>query len=209
MRLLRLILVSFLPFYSGFFTKFYSNFNSNVNLKTALTRSLLFMAKSNKKSKGSSSSSSGKGSTSVGASSIKKIFPPRPEFSRLVNANQVPQRRSVLCRIVAKEKECQGLAIRYDIYNITYFGANVTLIRQDGNSIQVSGTFEAHMKVAELVEPEILREDFETLLLDNSGAMPGTESLSFEDNMDYDDEIGSDGAIDIGEIAAQYFSLEM
>lgn len=165
--------------------------------------------KANKNTKGSSGGKSSSSSSSIGTNPVKRILPPRPEFSRLVNANQVPQRRSVLCRIVAKEKECQGLAKRYDIYNITYFGANVTLIRQDGNSIQVTGTFEAHMKVAELVEPEILIEEFDTLLLDNSGAMPGTESLSFEDNMDYDDEIGTDGSIDIGEIAAQYFSLEM
>ena len=140
---------------------------------------------------------------------VKKITPIRPEFSRLVNAAQVPAKRSVLCRIVAKENECKGLAKRFDISNITYFGANVTLSRRDSNSIDVSGTFEAHMQVAELVEPEILIESFDTLLLDNSQSLPGYGSVSFEDNMDYDDEIGSDGSIDIGEIAAQYFSLEM
>lgn len=207
MLLFRLFLVTFLPFYSGFFTKLYphssnAGFKSVSNIRPYSTLPAL-MAKSNKNYKGS-----GKESAS-GASPVKKILPPKAEFSRLVNANQVPQRRSVLCRIVAKEKECQGLAKRFDISELSYFGANVTLIRRDSNSIQVTGTFEAHLKIAELVDPEVIREDFDTLLLDNSGAMPGSESLSFEDNMDFDDEIGSDGAIDIGEIAAQYFSLEM
>lgn len=40
-------------------------------------------------------------------------------------------------------------------------------------------------------------------------SLTGGDSISFDDNMDYDDEVGSDGNIDIGEIAAQYFSLEM
>ena len=34
-------------------------------------------------------------------------------------------------------------------------------------------------------------------------------STKFEEAMDYDDEIGTDGDIDIGEIASQYLSLEL
>ena len=138
-------------------------------------------------------------------SNTKKIIPIPNEFSRLVNVNQVPNRRPVLCRIIAKEKERQGLAKRFDITEITYFGANITLTRKDPTSIVVDGVFEAHLKVAELVEAEVIKEEFETLLLDNSDG----GDVSFDDNMDYDDEVGSDGSIDIGEIAAQYFSLEM
>ena len=34
-------------------------------------------------------------------------------------------------------------------------------------------------------------------------------SLSFDDATDYDDEVDETGNIDIGEIAAQYFGIEM
>ena len=33
--------------------------------------------------------------------------------------------------------------------------------------------------------------------------------VSFDEEMDYDDEVDGNGNIDLGEIAAQYLSLEM
>eukprot|EP00596_Hydrurales_sp_CCMP1899_P006778 CAMPEP_0119043982 /NCGR_PEP_ID=MMETSP1177-20130426/27640_1 /TAXON_ID=2985 /ORGANISM="Ochromonas sp, Strain CCMP1899" /LENGTH=65 /DNA_ID=CAMNT_0007013267 /DNA_START=482 /DNA_END=676 /DNA_ORIENTATION=+ len=64
----------------------------------------------------------------------------------------------------------------------------------------VEGDMEAHIKGGELMEPEILIGEFDTLLLDNTGAKEGT---SFDEEMDYDDEVDSQGNIDLGEIAAQ------
>ena len=159
------------------------------------------------------SSGSKKKKVSSSKSQHKKILPPPSEFSRIVNAGQVPPNgRAVLCRIIAKEKERVGLAKRFDIDDLTHFSANITLTRRDYNSILVKGNFEAHMKVAELVPPEVLTAEFDTLLLDNSGNggdVDGDSYLDFSSNMDYDDEVGNDGSIDIGEIASQYLSLEM
>ena len=172
--------------------------------------SILSMIKTNGKSGGSGSK---KNKNSISKSPHKKILPPPTEFSRIVNVGQVPPNgRPVLCRIIAKEKERLGLSKRFDIDELTFFSANVTLIRRDTNSIQVTGNFEAQMKVAELVPAEVLTGEFDTLLLDNSGnggSYGGDSYLDFSSNMDYDDEVGTDGSIDIGEIASQYFSLEM
>jgi len=75
-----------------------------------------------------------------------KFSPPLPEFSRLVNIGQIPPNRPVLCKILAKEKERNGLEKRFDIFKLEYFAANVTISRQNFESILVEGRFEAHIK---------------------------------------------------------------
>ena len=86
----------------------------------------------------------------------KKSAPVGPEFSRVLNVAQVrwqkkiktvngygwvslifsigqmkscqvPERRPVLCKLLAKEKEREGLAERFDIPELLYFAANVTV----------------------------------------------------------------------------------
>ena len=56
---------------------------------------------------------------------------------------------------------------------------------------------------------EIIKSDFDTLLLDNSGPSAALGANDINELLDYDDEIGSDGNIDLGEISAQYLSLEL
>ena len=127
-----------------------------------------------------------------------------PEFSRVVNVDQIPPRRPVLCRIIAKEEERAGLAERLDIDELPYFAANVTLSRRDQNTVLAEGTIEAHFKAGKTMEAEIVQCEFDTVLLDTKNG-----DLKFEEEMDYDDEIRSDGIIDIGEIATNYLTLEL
>ena len=42
----------------------------------------------------------------------KKPIPLVPEFSRILNTAQVPSNRPVLCRLLARDKEREGLADR-------------------------------------------------------------------------------------------------
>jgi hypothetical protein len=99
----------------------------------------------------------GRVSTSISSSSLlwaekKKSLAPPNEFSRVIQAGQVTERRPVLCKIVAKEPERKGLAVRFDIYEIVHLAANITVTRQDAVSLLVEGTFEAQIKDgAELV----------------------------------------------------------
>ena len=51
---------------------------------------------------------------------------------------------------------------------------------------------------------EILDASPNSLLYNNNST-----GISFDEEMDYDDEVDKNGNIDLGEIAAQYLSLEM
>jgi hypothetical protein len=52
----------------------------------------------------------------------------------------------------------------------------------------------------------VVRADFETKLVWSGG---GAGAPRLEDADDYDDEVAPNGDLDIGEIAAQYLSLEL
>lgn len=137
-----------------------------------------------------------------------KAVPVRAEFSRILNVASVPEKRAVLCKLLAKPQERAGLATRFDLPELSYFAANVTVRRQDPYTILVAGSIEAHITASALLPPQEIFADFDTLVLDNitSGKASG---LTFEDATDYDEEIADNGDIDIGEIASQYFSLEL
>ena len=129
-----------------------------------------------------------------------------PEFSRIVNVGSLPSRRAVLCKLLAKDSERRGLALRFKLYQIPYFSANVTLERQSKSEILVNGKIEAHIKYSEIVDDEVVEVDFESLVLDNHGSSTGP---SLEDAVDYDDEVDARGDIDVGELSAQYLALEL
>lgn len=140
-------------------------------------------------------------------SNKKTITPIVNEFSRILNIGQLTGDRPVLCKLVAKETERMGLAARFDIPELLHLAANVTIVRRDTSTIYVEGVLEA--SISYLVnEPETLTATFDTLLLDNVGKADDT-TLSFDDNTDYDDEVDEDGNVDVGEIVAQYLSLEL
>lgn len=140
----------------------------------------------------------------------KSVVPIMPEFSRIINVNQVPERRQVLCKLLAKDHERKGLAERFNIPEISYFSANVTLSRRESVSIFVAGALEAHIGIqaGEFSDTQVLTGDFETILLNNYNAGSDMQ-INLDDATDFDDEVGPNGDIDIGEIASQYFALEM
>ena len=136
----------------------------------------------------------------------RKPIPLVPEFSRVLNTGQIPRDRPVMCRLLARDKEREGLAERFDMPEITYFSANVTAKRADRTSILVQGNLEAHIKAGKLLRTDSIVTTFETMLLDNTGV---GIALSLEDATEYDDQVDENGDIDIGEIASQYLSLEL
>ena len=139
-----------------------------------------------------------------------KAVPPRPEFSRIINVASVPERRPVLCKLVAKPAEREGLSLRFDLPELSHFAANVTVRRQDPYTILIEGTIEAQITAAsQLLPPQEISGSFETLVLDTVSSGAAKDAMSFEDATDYDEEIAANGDIDIGEISAQYFSLEV
>eukprot|EP01041_Mallomonas_annulata_P014632 gene14632-31136_t len=162
-------------------TNSYSHFNSNIlNLKSRLDLSLNAKKQSN-------------------------VIQSSPEFSRILNIANIPARRPVLCKILAKDTELQALARRLDTYSVQYLAANVTVQRENPSAILVEGSFEAYIKDGEFLDAERVQYDFETLLLDTSG----DGAVSFEEATEYDDEVPPSGDVDIGEIVTQYLSLEL
>ena len=136
----------------------------------------------------------------------EKMAPPTPEFSRVLNLNSIPERKSVLCRLLANEVECAALAGRYEVPEIVKFGANVTISREvNGIGLLVEGDFCVEIgSGSDLLPTTDIQGQFDTNLLINVDG-----SLSFDEAIDYDDEVDESGDIDIGEIAAQYFGIEM
>jgi hypothetical protein len=147
-------------------------------------------------------------SKSVEKKSRKKVrmAPPKPEFSRVLNIASVPERKSALCRLVANPKECLALADRFEIPEVVSFAANVTVSREQGGvGLYVEGSISAEIGAgSELLPTTTINTSFDSNMLINMDS-----SMSFEDATEYDDEVGENGDIDIGEIAAQYFVIEM
>lgn len=153
--------------------------------------------------------------------SNKNAGPITPEFSRILNVGQIPEKRPVLCKLLATEKERRGVAERFDIPDLLYFASNITLSRSDSISILVEGTIEAHIKTGDdKGDVELFEAAFDTLLLNNAegGEFGGSkegyktgidEPITLEYASNYDDEVAANGEVDIGEISAQYLGLEM
>ena len=55
------------------------------------------------------------------ALALTLILAPHVQFSRLLNVDQVPGNRPVMCRLLAKESERAALAHRFDMPTISYF----------------------------------------------------------------------------------------
>ena len=64
------------------------------------------------------------------------------------------------------------------------------------------------MKGGEIMPLEVVTSEFDTMILDNTSAAIGA-GVSIDEAMDYDEEVDKNGNIDLGEIAAQYLSLEL
>ena len=112
----------------------------------------------------------------------------------------------MLCRLLANELECAALAKRYDIPEVVNFGANVTVVREiNGMGLLIEGNFCVEIgSGSDLLPTTDIRGHFDTNLLINVDG-----SLSFDEATDYDDEVDESGNVDLGEIAAQYFGIEM
>lgn len=130
-----------------------------------------------------------------------------PEFSRIINVAQISPQKPTSCRLLAKPDERSGLAKRFDVPDLAYFASNVTLVRNEEYSIQISGSFEARVNYGKIHGVETIKGEFETFLLNNAEGLGS--GMNIEDATDYDDEVEAGGNIDIGEISAQYFSMEL
>lgn len=146
---------------------------------------------------------------------------PEIGWSLLVKSEDVPVNgRSI--EISPNENEKKALAKRFDILSLDDLKAKVSLTRENAHIIHVKGTLEAKVKQAcvitlEPVESDIT-DEFEAWYADESQAVSFKraqhEAQSKKELLDMpmleeseDPEPMTNGAVDVGDLVAQYLSL--
>jgi uncharacterized metal-binding protein YceD (DUF177 family) len=137
--------------------------------------------------------------------------PSRNELSRPVPLAQLGL-EPVVQEVVASDAECAALARRADLPAINGLRGEVTLVRQPGRIIRVTGTLEASVRRICVVtlEPfdQKFEDDFTLYLTDAPGVGPGDElDVALEDEESPEPVEGD--AVDCGEIVAQQLILAL
>ena len=135
-----------------------------------------------------------------------------PEFSRLVDVDEIRDGKTVREKITANLEECAALARRFDLQEITSLKADVCVTSKGGLVYLVDGKLTADIVQSCVVTvepvPAHIEESFEVYCADAS-AIPVVSNDMEHDASDDEDmpEPLIDGKIDIGELTAQYLSL--
>lgn len=88
---------------------------------------------------------------------------------------------------------------------LTYFSANMTMRWQEDNkaALLITGQLEAHTGTASNGQETVFRTPFTSRVLSQHGLH---EAM---DGADFDEEVGENGQLDLGEIATQYLILNV
>ena len=130
----------------------------------------------------------------------------KPEFSRIVNVKKIPHQGSATCRIIANNEERRALSLRFRTHEISELAANVTLSRISRTTpgILLQGSLCGSIIAATFSDSLVLHCNFTSKLIGSATALE-----MFISDPTYDDIIPLSGDVDIGEIVAQHFSLEL
>jgi len=135
------------------------------------------------------------------------------EFHRPIALEGIIPNRERSEKLEATEDECKALARRFDLRSLTGLNARLSVLRiSEGDIIRVKGDIEAEVVQACVVSlqdvPSRVRAHFDTSFTEDGEI--------FEQDMDFGNEpeedpheVLNDGIIDLGELVAQYLSLEL
>jgi len=136
-----------------------------------------------------------------------------PEFSRLIAIEGIIPDKVRKESVEATADECTALAERMGVRKIESLKADLNIRRvAGGTAIQVDGTIDAEIVQACVVSlrdvHDHIKEHFETFFTEDR---PADAEDELEFNVDDDDppEMVHNGMIDLGEVVAQYLSLEL
>lgn len=136
-----------------------------------------------------------------------------PEFSRLLEVETIIPDKERRETVIANAEECAALAKRFDLKSLSGLKGDLKILRvSEGNIIRIQGDIEAEVMQACVVSlqdvPSRVRAHFDTSFTE--------EGEVFEDDIDFEFELEEDlhevlnnGMIDMGELVAQYLSLEL
>ncbi len=135
-----------------------------------------------------------------------------PEFSRPIAVEGLTPDKTRTETIEATPEECAALAKRFDLRELSDLKAKISIRRVTGGMVKVEGEVQASVVQACVVSLQDVYADvkakFDTYFTENEGDLKDDEELIGEDDEDVSEMI-SNGIIDLGEVAAQYLSLEL
>ncbi|MBI3442039.1 MAG: DUF177 domain-containing protein [Proteobacteria bacterium] len=137
-----------------------------------------------------------------------------PEFSRLLEVGTITPDRERREKVEATAEECAALARRFDLRSLSGLKGNLTILRiSEGKLIRVRGDMEADVVQSCVVSLQDVPARIQ-IPFDTSFTEDGEEV--FDADMEFDLELEEDphevmynGIIDMGELVAQYLSLEL
>ena len=135
----------------------------------------------------------------------------QPEFSRVIAIEGIAPDKTRKETIAASAAECDALARRFDLRGLSNFKARLNLRRVTGGpALRVQGDFEAEVVqtcVVSLQDVHAHVEGHFDTFFSQETAAPAAE-IALDDD-ETSPEIITNGVIDMGEIVAQYLSLEL
>jgi len=136
-----------------------------------------------------------------------------PEFSRLIAIEGITPDKTRTEEIEATEEECAALAARFGLRRLAHLKGTVNIRRISGSDmIKIDGKFSADVVQACVVSLQDVHGHidgvFDTYFTQNAGAPRDEIEFTLDDDLEAA-EIVTGGMIDMGEVVAQYLSLEL
>lgn len=136
-----------------------------------------------------------------------------PEFSRPIAIEGIIHDKDRKERVEATEAECAALAQRFDLRSLSGLKASLTIRRvSEGNIMKIEGDIQADVVQACVVSlqdvPAEIKMHFDTYFTEDGKGFEQDQAFSIELEEELH-EVISDGQLDLGELVAQYLSLEI
>ncbi|MDE1151013.1 MAG: DUF177 domain-containing protein [Micavibrio sp.] len=135
-----------------------------------------------------------------------------PEFSRPISVEGITPDKERTETLEANAKECAALAERFDLRSLSDFKTVMKLRRVGGGTLRVEGILSADVVQTCVVSLQEVHAHidgkFETYFTEESLDLPEEIDLMLDDG-ESSPEMITNGHVDLGEVAAQYLSLNL
>lgn len=137
----------------------------------------------------------------------------KPEFSRLIAIEGITPDKTRTEKIDATIDECAALAARFGLRSLSNLVATLNIRRiSGGDTVKIDGNFRVEVVQACVVSlqdvPALVEGSFDTYFTQGATETRNEIEFSLDDDLEAA-EIVVNGMIDMGEVVAQYLSLEL
>lgn len=136
------------------------------------------------------------------------------EFSRPVPIESLVPDKVRVEKIEATIGECVALAARFDLKSLSGLKGKLSILRvSEGKIIRIEGDIEADVVQTCVVSlrdvPSEVRAHFDTCFTEEGKEFEQDQDFGIELDEELPDRVVVDGVLDLGELVAQYLSLEL